>query len=238
MASNFTEWQLQLIDIRTGKPIDDDSGTYNVLTDGSPAEITLYSDAQATSQANPGTMTNGIIRFYTADTTTSVDISVFTSTGHAFFLESVGVSQHRLLVNPEQHGSTLILPYLVVGASDAVVDTGVTIPANVLVKDCFLNVTTVGTGALLDVGTSTDTDGFIDGIDGATTGFAAGIAETDASAHTFGALIASTTSAAVRKLYRRANTTSGASVVYKNATVSSKAGAGYIYLTLLRLPAQ
>ena len=42
-ASNTTEWNIQLINSRTGSIIDDDSGVCNVLTAASPVEITIYS---------------------------------------------------------------------------------------------------------------------------------------------------------------------------------------------------
>src|SRR3990167_11349855 len=122
MASNYVEWYIQLVDGRTMTPIDDDSGTYNVLTENDPSEVTIYSDERGTSGSNPGTMTDGVIQFWTDSATTSVDISVLTANGHAFFLEGITQSTHRIVVWPDRIENTLILPYQVVGASEAIVD--------------------------------------------------------------------------------------------------------------------
>mgnify|MGYP001567923351 FL=1 len=238
MASNYTEWYIQLINGRTGRPIDDDTGVYNVLTEDDPSEITLYSDTNATSKTNPATMTDGIMQFWTASTTTAVDISVLTANSHAYFLESVTPSQHRIVVWPENINQQLIIPYQVVGASETVVDTGFDIAAAMLIKDVFLHVTTLGTGASLDVGTSTDTDGFLDGVTADATGYPL-LAESVASVATpgFGSLLVSITSGAVRKFHVRANATSGTTIMYINTTISSTAGEGYIYMVFDRLPA-
>lgn len=239
MARNqYTEYYLQLINGRTGAPIDDDTGLYNVLTADDPSEITLYSDTNGTSQANPGTMTNGIIRFFTAVATTSVDISILTANGHAFFLEGITPSNHRVVVMPDEINNMLILPYQVVGASETIVDTGFDLSAKMMVKDVFLHVTTLGTGAVLDVGTSTDSDGFMDGVSAATTGYPATVLEEAlvSTSSLIGALLTVATGPYVRKLHTRANATSGANIVYTNTTISSTAGEGYIYISYMRTP--
>lgn len=240
MARNqYTEYYFQLIDGRKGAPLDDDSGVYNVLTADDPSEVTIYSDSNGTAGSNPGTMSNGIIRFFTANTVTSVDVSILTANGHAFFLEGVTPSDHRIVVMPEAIHNTLILPYQVVGASETVVDTGFDLSANMLVKDVFVHVTTVGTGAALDIGTSTDTDGFVDGVLVTTTGWPASLLEEAlvSTSSLIGAYLANITGTDVRKLHVRANATSGANIIYINTTISSTAGEGYIYINFQRLPA-
>lgn len=239
MASNYIEWYLQLINGRTQMPIDDDSGIYNVLTQNDPAEITIYSSDSGASQANPGTMTDGVIRFWTDSGTTTVDISVLTSNGHAFFLEDVSVNaNHRIVVWPDKIEQALVIPYTYSGASETIVDTGFDILANMCMKDVFVRTITLGTGFTLECGTSTTTDGFILGLTVDATGYRL-LSETVASlaAPTIGSFLVSTTSGAVRKFHVRANTTSGANIVYSNATSSSTAGAGYIYLIYNRVPA-
>ena len=239
MASNYQEWHLQLMDIRLNRPIDDDSGIYNVLTADDPSEVTIYSSDTGASGSNPGTMTNGIIRFWTDTSVTSVDLSVLTSNGHAFFLEGVTPSQHHIKVLPENSGTyNLIIPFQVVSASEAIVDTGFDLLGNMLVKDCFIHVTTLGTGATLDIGTSTDSDGFADGVSAAATGYPVTLLEEAlvSTSSLIGALLANATGTDVRKLHRRANATSGANIVYTNTTSSSTAGEGYIYLTYQRIP--
>ena len=244
MARNqYTEYYLQLINGRTGATIDDDTLICNVLTADDPSEVTLYSDVNGTSLANPnaaGVYLNGIIRFYTASSVTSVDISILTASGHAFFLESVTPSLHRVVVMPEELNNMLILPYQVVGASEANVDTGFDLLATMMVKDVYLHVTTLGTGATIDVGTSTDPDGFLDGVSAATTGYPATALEEAlvSTSSLIGALLANITGTYVRKLHARANATSGANIVYSNmATASSTAGEVYIYINYQRVPA-
>ena len=202
MASNYVEWYVQLVDGRLDKVIDDDSAVYNVLTADDPSEVTLYSNESGTSQANPGTMTDGVIQFWTDSATTSVDISVLTANGHAFFLEGITQSTHRIVVWPDRIENTLILPYQVVGASEAIVDTGFDISAKMLIKDVFIHVTTVGTGAALDIGTSTDSDGFADGVSAGTTGYPATLLEEAlvSTSSLIGALLANITGTDVRKL--------------------------------------
>jgi hypothetical protein len=239
--SNFQEWRIQLVDGRTMKPIDDDAATYVVLTENSAVKATLYSDGQGTSlsQTSGLTTTDGVMRFWTASTVTAVDITILTAQSHSFFLESLSVSDAHVTVWPETCGLyNLIIPYLVVGASEAIVDTGFDILAKMLIKDCFIHVTTVGTGAALDIGTSTDSDGFADGVSVATTGMPISLLEEAlvSGSSLLGALIAYTTSGALRRLHRRANATSGANIVYTNTTSSSTAGSGYIYLTYQRIP--
>lgn len=239
MASNYVEWYIQLVNGRLNKPIDDDSGVYNVLTQNDPAEITVYSDDSGTSGSNPGTMTNGVIRFWTASSVTAVDISVLTSNGHAFFLEDVTQSDHRVVVWPDQTEYTLVIPYTYSGASATVVDTGFDQLANMLVKDCFIHVVTAGTGFFLDIGNSTDTDGFADGAAASTTGYPVTLLEEAlvSTSSLIGALLANATGTNVRKLSVRANATSGANITYTNTSDSTVAGAGYIYLTYRRIPA-
>jgi hypothetical protein len=237
-APGYTEWQFQLFNTRTRAAIDDDTGVCNVLTENSPVEVTIYSDDRGTSASNPLTMTNGVARFFTADTVTALDMSILTANGHAIFAESCVPSMHRIDIDPDRNPQKLIIPYLVVGASEAIVDTGFDIGANMLIKDIELDVITVGTGAVLDIGTSTDSDGFADGVAASTTGFPITLLEEAlvSTSGLFGALLAMATGTYVRKKHWRANATSGANIVYTNTTSSSTAGHGYIYLLFDRMP--
>jgi len=239
MASNYTEWSFQLYDLRLNRPIDDDSGVCNVLTADDPSEVTIYSNDTGTSKSNPTTMSNGEFRFFTDVSTTSVDLSIQTASGQAFFVQGFTPSQHRINVNPEKMENCLVVPFQVVGASETVVDTGFDILSNMLVKDVFIHVTTIGTGALLDIGTSTDSDGFLDGIAATTTGYPiTALEESSVSGSSLlGALLAPEASNNyARGLHKRANATSGANIVYTNTTSSSTAGEGYVYITYLKVP--
>ena len=239
MSASYTEWQFQLFNTRTRKPIDDDSGVCNVLTENSPVELTIYTDDQGTSGSNPMTFTNGIVRFFTASSVTACDLTMLTATGHSIFIESATPSMHRIDIDPDRMVQKLVLPYLIVGASEAVVDTGFDIAANMLIKDIEVDVFAVGTGAVLTVGTSTTTTGF-GFVSAATTGIPAALLEealVSASAG-FGSLLTVLTGPYVRKKHIRANATSGANIIYSNTTSSSTAGSGYIYLTYDRLPSR
>jgi hypothetical protein len=239
MSASYTEWQFQLFNTRTRKPIDDDSGVCNVLTENSPVELTIYSDENGTSASNPLTFTNGVVRFWTTAGTTACDLTLLTATGHSCFIESATPSMHRIDIDPDRTLYKLVIPYLIVGASEAVVDTGFDIAANMLMKDIEVDVFAVGTGATLTVGTSTTTTGF-GFVSAATTGIPAALLEealVSASAG-FGSLLAVLTGPYVRKKHIRANVTSGANIIYSNTTSSSTAGSGYIYLTYDRLPSR
>ena len=99
-ATGYTEWYFQLHNTRTRQAIDDDTGIVNVLTENSPVELTIYSDDRGTSASNPLTMTNGVARFFTADTVTACDLSILTEKSHAVFISR----SHRPCI-----GSTLTL---------------------------------------------------------------------------------------------------------------------------------
>jgi hypothetical protein len=146
---------------------------------------------------------------------------------------------HRIDIDPDRIQQKLVIPYLIVGASEAVVDTGFDIAANMLMKDIEVDVFAVGTGAVLNVGTSTTTTGF-GFVSAATTGIPAALLEealVSASAG-FGSFFTVLTGPYVRKKHVRANTTSGANIIYTNTTSSSTAGSGYIYLLFDRIPSR
>jgi hypothetical protein len=241
MGLVYTEWAFYLYERHASgvdTPIADSAGVINILTAGDPSEVTCYADQNGTAASNPMTFTNGRVRFYTAPSVTSIDLSGLTAVGHAFFYQSITPSVHRICIDPTKMVHKLVVPYQVVGASEAVVDSGFDVLANMLVTDIEVHVTTVGTGAALDIGTSTDSDGFADGVSVATTGYPATLLEEAlvSTSGLFGALLANITGTNVRKKHRRANATSGANIVYLNTTSSSTAGEGYIYITYHRIP--
>lgn len=241
MGLQLTEWHFYLYERHASgvdTPINDDAGVINILTAGDPSEVTCYSDVNGTSASNPMTFTDGRVRFYTAASTTSIDITGVTANGHAFFYQSVTPSMHRIVIDPTRMMQKMVIPFQVVGASETVVDTGFDILANMLITDIELHVTTLGTGAALDIGTSTDPDGFADGVSAAATGYPVTLLEEAlvSTSALFGALISVATGTNVRKKHKRANATSGANIVYTNTTSSSTAGEGYIYLTYTRIP--
>jgi hypothetical protein len=162
MSSNYTEFDVQLINARTKEPIDDDSGLYNVLTASTPTEATIYSNDQGTSASNPGTMTDGRFTFYVASSVTSVDVSILTSTGYSVFVEGLTADQHRVEIDLEKRtNQTFVVPVVFGTGSAAVVDSGFDLIAGMMVKDCYLHCTTVSSANALNVGVSGTTDGFL-----------------------------------------------------------------------------
>lgn len=175
--SGYTEWYFGLFDTRTGLVIDDDTGKCSVLTANSPVALTIYSDDAGTSKTNPATFTNGVVRFWMADTTTTCDLSIMTAKGQAYFLEDVTPSQHRIDVDPHQRRFTLVASLDPSATPNT--DTGFDFPAQCLIRpeDVHLYVSTaIGTvGRRVSVGflateTGGDADGFMKSVNCETTG--------------------------------------------------------------------
>jgi len=158
LSATYTEYYVQLINKRTKGAIDDDTGLCNVLTASTAAEATIYSDENGTSASNPLTMTDGIIRFFTAIAITTVDLSILTASGHAVFIEALTPSQHRIDVDTDNfNDQRLIIPFCSLTASNiGVIDTGFDLLAGMQVKDIYAHITTAGTGGLFSVGVSAD----------------------------------------------------------------------------------
>jgi len=253
MGANLNEFVLQLVDTRTKRPIDDDTGKVIVMNPGLPTKPTLYSDIQGSSQANPVTISNGVIRFFTDPSVTSVDLSVMTALGVALFLEDVTPSMGRVDVDHEQRHNVLVAPFLS-NAAGTVTDTGVDFPANCLISDAFVKVTTLDTGETLSVGfenavESGDLDGLIAAVSMSATGYienapvaTAGSNIDFLAATTYGALLASAITgtdvvtvngAYARKKYRTDGTIK--SLVYTPSSTTSDDSAGYIFVGYDRL---
>ena len=177
MAANYTPYSVQLVDKRTKRPVDDDAGNFMVYTADSPVKATCYSDANGTSLTLPGTLTNGYLSFWTAASVTTVDVSVLTSTGRAYFLQGLTPSQHRVDVDTEQNEYTLVAGWAILSAhADAAVSAlGFQLQTGMRIKDVLVQKTSagvgVGAGLIVDFGVSGDPDGFIDGITASSTGY-------------------------------------------------------------------
>lgn len=181
MPSNYTEYYVQLIDKRLNQPINDDTGLYMVLQAGIPLKQTCYSDVLGTSLTLPGTMTDGIIRFFTASSVTSVDLSVLTASGRSYFLEGLTPYQHNVEVDTERLSYTLVGAWAILSAhADGTVSAVAApqsggLPAGIRIKDVYVHKTTlgegVGAGLVVDFGVSGDPNGFVDGITASATGY-------------------------------------------------------------------
>jgi hypothetical protein len=162
-GATYKEWRLVLANTRTKLPIDDDTGACYVLTAGSPVEVSLYADQAGTAAANPLTLSNGVIRFFTAASVTSVDLSILTANGDALFLQDVTQSMGRVDVDPDKQNQLLVVPF---AASDnTATDTGFDLPVNMLIVEALMRVVTVDSGETIDFGFDNATEsGDLDGL--------------------------------------------------------------------------
>jgi len=240
MGNLYTEWSLQLINGRTGLPINDDTGIVEVLKEGRATPETIYATAGTTTAitqagATPPVFTNGRYRWFTTNDVTAVDFIYLTADGDSGMLHSVAPSDHRIVIWPETSEYVLTVP--LTGAS-GVTDTGFRIWDNMLVSDCFLRTLVTGTAVLIDIGTSTDPNGFLDNGVVTATGwkYITELGEvTSGTAIIKGALIRSATGGTVNKLYGQANTTSGSSIITDNQASATTVSEAYIFLPYKKL---
>lgn len=177
MSVSYTAYSFQLVDVRTNRAIDDDTGQFIVYTAASPVKATVYSNEYGTALTQPGTLTNGWGQFWTASDVTSVDVTVLTSTGRAYFLKTLTPSQHRIDVDTEKQEYMLTLGWAILSAhADGTVSAlGFQLQTGMRIKDVMVQKTSsgvgVGAGLILDFGVSGDPDGFVDGMTASSTGY-------------------------------------------------------------------
>ena len=165
MNALYTNWKFQLFNSRTGNQIDDDTGKLQVMTAGSPVVPTIYSDDRGTVGSSPLTFTNGLVEFWTVNTITSLDISILTAAGDAILLAGTTPGLTRVTVDVSSREQLLVIPWLFL-AGGTVVDTGLDMPANMLVEFAGVRVTAIDAGETIDFGTLAgeaggDENGFI-----------------------------------------------------------------------------
>ena len=194
MANQRREYFLQLVNTRTKRPVDDDSGDYQVYNPGSPIRQTIYNaaDVQLTQEVAYTTylsrdMTDGQIHFFTNQSASSVDISVLTAGGRAYFLKGITPSMHRVDVNPEKQNYILTAAISEEVSHTTVVPIGFQLRKGMVVNDVLVKVTAGFTGlasvsSQINLGRSGDRDGFVDGL----TVFAAGYKQASPSFSTTG----------------------------------------------------
>lgn len=246
-SSQYTEYMVQLINKRTKAPIDDDTGVCNVLTASTPAEATIYSDDTGTSASNPLTITNGIIRFFTASSVTSVDLTGLTASGHPFFLAALTSSQHRLEIDVDQiNDLCLVLPFTIAASAVSAYSSGFALNALHVIKDIKVKVTTAGgTSNILNVGHSASLSGLFNAVLSAT-----GLKQKEqfgglACANPVAATVCLTVKGwfGVSMLYSATDNTNvlpyfgGAvtTICFKEANQTGATGAGYVYMILDKL---
>jgi hypothetical protein len=250
MANGYTEYKVQLVNARTKMPINDDTGKFIVLTADSPVLAAIYTDEIGTAPAFvatnvASTMTDGVIRFFTASSVESVDLSIVTAAGQSIFVAGVTPSQHRVEVDTERLSQIMVLPYYnyiptpfvsaSVTATASVWGQGIAIPAKSLVKDCWAKVVTTGTAAVRSFGVSATASGLLGVVTGDVTGYKYAVEPQALSATaTFckGILFVSATSVIKTPFLASAAT----SPVFFNLTVTTLAAdTGYVYISYDRL---
>jgi len=183
--NNKREWFVQLIDTRKKKPVNDDSGQFQVYTAGSAARATIYnaSGVALTQHLGAGgtgfvsrTMTDGQLSFYTNISVSTVDISVLTVSGRAYFLKALKPSNHRVDVDPEQSHFNLVVPLDDGASSTALRSTGFSLRKGMIIEDAFIRVTAAGAmstaaAKTMNAGVAGDSDAFLVAIPFSTTGY-------------------------------------------------------------------
>jgi len=157
MASNFVEYYVQLVDSRLQLPINDTTGQFYVCTANSPVLATVYTNALGTSLTQPGTIgstasaSGGVVRFFAASTVTSVDLFVYAANGQAYYIAGLTPSAkgHSIGVDPMRTGYVAQVPFT---SSTTEVPTPLVFPANVVLRDVFLNVTATQSSSTMSVG--------------------------------------------------------------------------------------
>ncbi len=182
------EWNIRLLDSRTKSWINDDTGSFQVYTAGTPTRIQIFTAAGVdVSQDLSGfaddyasaTMTDGTLRFWTARTVTAVDVSILTAGGRAYFLDGVAQSVHRVDVDPDAQSYVLTVALGDRGKQSHIRKLGFGLRQGMLVKDVIVNCKALFKGAAaaannVNLGTSGDPNGFLAAIEMSATGFKQG----------------------------------------------------------------
>jgi len=237
------EYHLQLVNTRTKKPIDDDTGKYQVYTAGSPVRATIYDVAHTQlTQEVVGTsfisrtMTNGELVFYTDIAVSSVDVSVLTAGGRSYFLKGVSPSQQRVDVNPDKQEYVLVAAFNDKASCTTVRPLGFQMRRGMAINDVWLKVVAAFAGAAAasnrySVGRSGNALGFLNNITLSAVGFKQGspvVSTTGATRPRFGRDLAqfvwSTTgllNAYTRRAYLAATGVASNNLVVKRMTAAT-----------------
>lgn len=183
MAIRRKQFHLQLVNTRTKLPIDDDTGSFQVYTAGSPVRLSITDAAGATATQEVAlgafvsrTMTDGQLNFYTAISVTQVDISVLTAKGRSYFLKGINVSRQRVDVDPERSDYTLVVAINDKASSTTLRQLGFQAKKGMVISDVYAKVTSAFRGALtannmINVGIAGDSDAFAKNLLIQTTGY-------------------------------------------------------------------
>ncbi len=179
------EWFVKLIDTRTKKFLNDDTGVFQVYTAGVASRVQINNAAGADviqQNATEGgdiasaTMTDGTLRFWTNRTVSAVDVSILTAGGRAYFLDGLVQSNHRVDVDPHQTHYVLTVVLDDRASASNIRKLGFQLKKGMVVNDVLINVTAVLTGSSAisnnnwQLGRSGDPNGFADHLAMTTTG--------------------------------------------------------------------
>ena len=171
MGLELNEWAFNLMDVTKASIPDSpsvDGGSLFAMTADTPDSPTIYTSKSGTTVTEENgvarfSFNDGTVRFWTAASVTSLDISWVTSTGEAGFKRGMTQSEHFLYYNPVQGDHEIVIPAQF--SSVAELDTGVDLPASLLLGVSYLWITTVDATETVDVGTlSTETGGDPNGL--------------------------------------------------------------------------
>ena len=152
------EWFIKLVNSRTKKWINDDTGAFQVYTAGTPSRVQINDAAGAdVSQDVPdlagdftaATLTDGTLRFWTARSVSTVDVSILTAGGRAYFLDGIKSSEHRVDVDPDAQNFVLVVALDDRASSTNIRKLGFTLAKGMVINDVLINVTGAFTGAAL-----------------------------------------------------------------------------------------
>ena len=262
---NLRHYFLKLVNTRTKRPIDDDSGSFQVYTAGSPARATIYNAAgtQLTQEVVgtsfvSRTMTDGTIEFYTDRSVSSVDVSILSAGGRSYFLDGLTASQHRVDVDPDVQNYVLVVGINEKASSTTVRPLGFQLRKGMLVHDVLVKVTSTFDGAAaasseFDLGRSGDADGFVVKVNASTTGFRQAhptfsttglVANTVKYGADLAAIHASSTGGVDyynKKSYLAKTGVASNNLVYQRGTaltasITAQSGAGYVFYVYSLLP--
>jgi len=184
------EWNIVLLNSRTKKKINDDTGVFQVYSDGIPERLQIFTAAgvdvsQQLSAFNDNygsaTMTDGTLRFWTARTVSIVDVSILTAGGRAYFLDGVTQSEHRVDVDPDAQDFVLTVAVGDRGKASHIRKLGFGLKKGMVIKDVIANVKALFKGAAaasnnVSLGTSGTPSGFLALIELSVTGYKQGTA--------------------------------------------------------------
>jgi hypothetical protein len=161
MASNII-WDIQLIDMFTGKALTDTGGICFVAKQNLPEKATLLNpDAQMAPLANPVAPIRGKIRFAIAQlgegqaAPPAVDVYGITALGHAFMMRGIlpgYPTEFRVNANTRQE--TVVIPFSFVDCTPGTEqDTSFVLPTNTLVDPSVsIRVTALNAGKTVNAG--------------------------------------------------------------------------------------